>query len=569
LTLVQDANAQRSGAVSLFQGPALRVMGAVAVAVAIGIVCFAFRFNTLGGALGGFDNDHFIYLTRTDMLLSGEQPLRDFVDAELRGAWPALTYLVSAWAQQLGGRTLLPEAYLSVGALAVANAVVFLLALDFSKRWTMALLAAATTAVMVPKLYNYPKVLMLALGAWALHAALASPSVLRLGAAALATAAAALFRHDMGLYLGAATVTALVMRDLARWRASVRTVGIYVGLTVVLLLPSILWLQVFEGIPSYISNSLASVAVERSRTELRLPIFDPTAPFTGESLLLVTYWVFWAVPVLAACALIGRMAVSTSSETERTNQALVAGLLVMGVLVNMSFLRANLAARFGDAIVPLVLLAACTVGGASVWKSVTARRVAITASFVLVAQMLAAAYSFGDVALELDTSGLSDSWGKTTRRYATAKADLEALPPDTWPTNTSAAMKAAGYIARCTAPDDRLLVTGAIHEIPVLARRRFAAGQAMFKLSLYTSERDQRRALAKLEQQSVPIVLADARESGEGFLDDYTLLARHLESHYRHAGTIGVEGEPGFLVFVERRREPVHVDSELGLPCFR
>lgn len=569
MTLVNGVNTERPQAVSLFQGSALRVAGALAVAVGIAIVSFAFRFNTLGGALGGFDNDHFIYLTRTDMLLSGEQPLRDFVDAELRGAWPALTYLVSAWAQQLGGRTLLPEAYLSVGALAVANAVVFLLALDFSKRWTLALLAAATTAAMVPKLYNYPKVLMLALGVWALYAALASPSVLRLGAAALATVVAALFRHDLALYLGAATVTALVMRDLATWRASTRTAGIYLGLTGVLLLPSIVWVQMYEGIPSYISNSLASVAVERSRTTLRLPSLDLSAPFTGESLLLVTYWVFWAVPVVAACALIGRMAVSTSSAAERASRALVAGLLVMGVLVNMSFLRANLESRFGDAIVPLVLLAACTVGGASVWKSVAARRLAITASFVLVAQMLTAAYSFGDVALELDTSGLSDSWGKTSRRYATAKADLQALPPDTWPASTSAAMKAAGYIARCTTPDDRLLVTGAIHEIQVLARRRFAAGQAMFKLSLYTSERDQQRALAKLEQQSVPIVLADARESGDGFLDDYPLLAHHLETDYRHAGTIIVEGEPGYEVFVEARRQAVRADPELGLPCFR
>ena len=174
-------------------------------------------------------------------------------------------------------------------------------------------------------------------------------------------------------------MTALVVRDLGRWPVLVRTVGTYVGLTGVLLLPSLVWVQVYEGIPSYIRNSLASVAVERSRTELRLPSLDLAAPFTGDSLLLVTYYVFWAVPVVAACALIGRMVVSTTSATERTDRALVAGLLVMGVLVNMSFLRANLAARFGDAIVPLVLLAACTVGGASVWKSVIARRLTIDA----------------------------------------------------------------------------------------------------------------------------------------------------------------------------------------------
>jgi hypothetical protein len=64
-------------------------------------------------------------------------------------------------------------------------------------------------------------------------------------------------------------------------------------------------------------------------------------------------------------------------------------------------------------------------------------------------------------------------------------------------------------------------------------------------------------------------VLADDREFGDGFLEDYPLLAQHLETDYRQAGTILVEGEPGYVVFVETRREPVHIDSELGLPCFR
>ena len=62
------------------------------------------------GSLGGFTNDQFAHLMRAEMMLRGQQPLRDFADAELRGAWPALSYAVPAWAQQIGGRTLLPEA---------------------------------------------------------------------------------------------------------------------------------------------------------------------------------------------------------------------------------------------------------------------------------------------------------------------------------------------------------------------------------------------------------------------------------------------------------------------------
>jgi hypothetical protein len=531
-------------------------------------MAFAFRFNTLGGALGGFDNDHFIYLTRTDMLLWGEQPLRDFVDAELRGAWPALSYVVSAWAQQLGGRTLLPEAYLSVGALAAASAAVFLLALDFSKRWSMALLAAATTIAMAPKLYNYPKVLMLVLGVWALRAVVVSPSPWRLGAAAVATVAAALFRHDLGLYIGAAIVTALVARDLGRWPALLRTVGTYVGLTATGLLPSIAWIQTYEGIPSYVRNALASVAAEQTRTQLSLPALDSASPLAGESLLLVTYYVFWAVPVVVVCALAGRMLLAYP--TARTERALTMGLLVMGVLVNMSFLRANLAERFGDVAAPIVLLAACMVGGAASWPSVLARGTATILPFILVIQMLGAAFAFSDVARELDTSGLSDSWEKTTRRYHDVRTDLRALPPAAWYAATTGTLRAAAYIARCTAADDYLLVTGAINEIPVLARRRFAAGQPMFKLSLYTSDRDQHRAIAKLEQQSVPIVLADARELEEDdFLSDYALVADYLAKNYQQAGIIVVDGEPGFVVFVDRRRQPIRADPELGLPCFR
>ena len=118
-----------------------RIAIAAVVAVVVGVGAFLFRFNTLGGTLGGFDNDHFTRLIRADMLLQGEQPLRDFADAELRGAWPALTYAMSAWAQQIGGRTLLPEAYLTVGLLTLAFVIVFLLALDLSKRWSVAVLA--------------------------------------------------------------------------------------------------------------------------------------------------------------------------------------------------------------------------------------------------------------------------------------------------------------------------------------------------------------------------------------------------------------------------------------------
>src|SRR6185436_10422772 len=212
---------------------------------------------------GGFDNDEFAHLLRADAMLRGEQPLRDFADAELRGAWPSLSYAVPAWAQRVWGRSLLAEAYLTAGALALSYAVLFLVALDLSRRqWIVALLAALFALVTTPKLYNYPKVLAMALGAAAIRYALVRPSAPRLGIVALVTAMATLFRHDYGVYLALAMTAGLVARDFGRWREVAVHLGVYAGATAIILLPSLIWVQVYEGVVTYLSVALRTSGVE-------------------------------------------------------------------------------------------------------------------------------------------------------------------------------------------------------------------------------------------------------------------------------------------------------------------
>ncbi len=98
-----------------------------------------------------------------------------------------------------------------------------------------------------------------------------------------------------------------------------------------------------------------------------------------------------------------------------------------------------------------------------------------------------------------------------------------------------------------------LLVTYA-PEIPVFARRRFAAGQGTFGLNFYTAEEQQRNAVERLRQQSVPVVLGSFDEYEGEFADDYPIVAAYLAEHYREAGTIAVDGEPRFRVLVESKR---------------
>jgi hypothetical protein len=546
-----------------------RIATAAAVAVVLGAAAFLFRFNALGGTLGGFDNDHFTRLIRADVLLQGQQPLRDFVDSELRGAWPALTYAMSAWAQQIGGRTLLSEAYLTVGSLTLAFVIVFLLALDVSKRWSIALLATIAAIVTMPKVHNYPKVLTLTLGAWALRAVAVRPSAVRLAAAALATAIATLFRHDYGVYVAVGIAATLLARDVGQWQAAARSVATYGALTALWLMPSAIWVQAYGGIPQYISNALTTVAAERTRTPLELSEFNSLQPFAGDGPEVISYYAFWAIPTVAAIVL--AMSLMSAARRRKTDElAVVFGLLAMTVIVNFFFLRANLTARFGDAAVPLVLLAASVAGLAASLSSTALRASAIGAQVGLLAIVLGSGYVYSEVARELDTSGLSDSREKTARRYREVRDELGRLPPSAW-TDAQAAgtLRAARYVAECTAPADRLLVIGRLHEIPVFARRQFAAGQPLFELSLFTSDVDQRLAVQRLQEQSVPIVLAESSEFEEGFVSDYPLVAQYLTEHYREAGVMKIDEEPRLLVLVEKKRAPVRTDPASGFPCFR
>jgi hypothetical protein len=130
--------------------------------LAIAAFSFLYRFNTLGGPLGGFDNDHFPQLVRAMAMLDGERPLRDFSDAELRALWPAPTYSTSALAQSLFGRSLRSEALLTVGLLSIGAAALFLVSTRFAGAIVPALIATILAVTLRPALYNYPKIVLYA-----------------------------------------------------------------------------------------------------------------------------------------------------------------------------------------------------------------------------------------------------------------------------------------------------------------------------------------------------------------------------------------------------------------------
>jgi hypothetical protein len=540
---------------------------AIAVALLIAAVSFAYRFNTLGGTLGGFDNDEFAHLLRTEVLLKGELPLRDFADAELRGAWPQLSYMVPAWAQQAWGRTLLAEGYLTAGALALAYAVVFLVALDVSRiGWLAALLAAVFAVLTTPKLYNYPKVLALALGAAAIRLALRNLSPVRLAIAAAITAMAALFRHDYGAYLALAMTIGIVAHDAGEWRVAAKHAGMFLACTAVFLLPGLVWVQTYQGLVPYLMTSLHTSGIESSRTTLRFPVIDVSMPFGETSLVAFTYYAFWLAPVVALVMLAIRARAGRATPVERGT---VAALVALALAVNVFFLRSNLAARFGDAVVPVAILAAWMAGTSSDRASRPARIVGWAAPAALLVALTVSAYFYVGARTDLVNSGVTTSLAETRVHFHEAQALLRQQPPASWADDEGdGRLRAARYLAECTGPDDRVLVAAYAPEVMVFAHRAFAGGQPTVSLGLYVSDVEQKRTLARLQEQSVPVVLV-TKDYEDTFAGDYPLLARHLADRYREAGVISASDGGGFRVLVETNRPPRGSDPVSGLPCFR
>jgi hypothetical protein len=543
-----------------------RGLTAVGVALALGVLAFVFRFNALGGALGGFDDDEFYSLSRANMLLHGEQPLRDWSDTELRGVWPALSFELPALVQRVGGDNLFAYACFVVGALALAAAMVFLFGLELSGGWGIALLAAVVAIASMPWPYTYHKVIIVGLAAGAIHWTVLQPTTLRLAMLALWTVAAVLFRHDFGVYVAVGAVAALIAVEPRPWQVPARRVAIYAGFGLLASVPSIIWVMRHAGIGVYLTSIINSVTADvATHPSLVHPLFRWSAPFTTDSLGAFLYYAYWLMPVaaLAVLALRGR---------QRPRDPLFAtglALIVMAPVVNYYFLRSGRFARLGDAVVPAVLLACWMVGAAPLLTSRISRMAARVGPAVMLLLMGAAFFPVKEIPQELRSGSLTSSPAAAVRKFAQVRDTLRALPPKDWSgVEARDTLAVSRYVAECTSPDDYVLVGLYGDPIPYFARRRFAGGMPYFAYSFLKSESDQRLTVQRLSRQSVPIAITAADYEGE-IVADYPLVASYLEAHYRQVGVIDSHGQPYARVWVHIDREPARMDPILGFPCFR
>jgi len=123
-------------------------------------------------------------------------------------------------------------------------------------------------------------------------------------------------------------------------------------------------------------------------------------------------------------------------------------------------------------------------------------------------------------------------------------------------------MQASDYLYRCTKRTDRVIAFGYYADVPVFSERLFAGGRASFVAAYYLDPSYTREIIARLQSQSVPIVLAGPDLDHEG----YRPVADYVHGHYDHVGE--VMSSQGPLRVWTRRGSSATTSGQNGLPCF-
>jgi hypothetical protein len=552
----------------------LRQSTRAASALGVALLTAAWRFLTFTG----FNNDHYIYLAGAQQMVLGDWPVRDFVDP----GWP-LMYSVSAVARLLLGRELWVELLVVASAFAIGAGFTLAAAARLSGSIAVALMVTLLEIGLNPRSFGYPKILLYAIAGWAFVVATRQMTDVEAGlqtrlenrrAVLLAalTAAAFLFRHDHGLYIGVGSLVAVVLGHAREGLpAVIRRTTIFAATLVLFLLPWAIFVQYQMGLVAYITPALEFSRAEAEGTVLRsLPWIDlsggPVAAQINWEVWL--FYLFYALPAVSLA--IAWWRARRGLERWNGESAGVVAIALMAIVMNLGFIRTPLTARLPDAGAPAAMLGAWLIGVAFDARATVIRRVALGVAAILFVLTARAVSVVGDVPGELNRAGVLNRSGAMIERIDDLGTRLrQTLPAGSHvpSRNSEALMPFYAYVERCSSPDDRLVMTGLSPDVFVLANRGFAGGQMAYRPAFYATEPDQRTAIARMQAQSVPFVIV-ALEEEAGFRGALPLVAAYVDEHYEPLAHVDVPGTRGLQISVERSRRAASVDTSTGWPCF-
>jgi uncharacterized membrane protein len=230
-------------------------------ALAVGLLTVAYRYVSFGD----FSNDHFVHLSTAQQMVKGALPVRDFVERGL-----PLMPTISAAGQIVLGEGLKSELWVIAIAYGLAAALACAVAFRYSGSMTVATLVALVPVFVYPVSYSYPKLLAPAIGFAAACWYCVKPDTIRALLMSAAVAVAFLLRHDLGVFLGISMI-ALMIAYHGVSRASLMLAARTAAVAVLIVSPYLLWVQVYEGLVTYVREGMVFSEREAQRANWWTP----------------------------------------------------------------------------------------------------------------------------------------------------------------------------------------------------------------------------------------------------------------------------------------------------------
>lgn len=299
------------------------------------------------------------------------------------------------------------------------------------------------------------------------------------------------------------------------------------------------------------------------RRWLHVPVVESPLLNQNDAMIWL-YDALFLTPVLAAAVLAVRAARRRAAEGETPK---VLAVIVLSVLFNIFLIRGNLDSHLPDVIVPAALLWAWMMRGAYQQLKAGAPARFGVATVALVLLWLTVDVYAGSVN-QLTASDLFSTPRQAARRLYGTIRDLRRDPLEQFAPPGATGLRAlTRYVHRCTRETDRLLVLGYQPEMFFYANRRIGGGNVVYQANLGAAPRQQATIVARLQRESVPIVILPANRVAE-LEQVYPIVKDYVYERYELARESGFGEDRLFRVLVDRRASFSTVDPELGLPCF-
>lgn len=279
------------------------------------------------------------------------------------------------------------------------------------------------------------------------------------------------------------------------------------------------------------------------------------------------FYLFHGLPLLTLAVLWQRRRLGV--EGRPGEHIALAALVVMAVAANLGLIRGSLNVWLPDAVVSAAVLGSWLLSQAVGRRPSAARAVWITVAGALVLITLVAVAHVGRLGDQIDRANVR-GFGGVRARFRDLGETLPRSHRESGLEPSSVSRWLApffAYVGRCTAVQDRFMMTSLFPDVFVMAGRGFAGGQLAFISNFYTSTREQERTLERMRRQSVPFVVL-LLETERDFRREFPLVSAYIDQRYTALADLPVEQTPGVRVMVERTRAAVRVDADTRWPCF-